>query len=52
MGKRTRPFGAEELSGFCGQMAMLLASGISLPEGLDMMLEDAEGRQEQELLES
>ena len=51
MGKRTRPFGAEELSGFCGQMAMLLASGISLPEGLDMMLEDAKGRQEQELLE-
>ena len=52
MGKRTKPFGAEELSGFCGQLAMLLASGISLPEGLDMMLEDASDKQEQELLET
>ena len=52
MSKIGKPFGAEELSGFCSQMAMLLASGISLPEGLDMMLEDAEGRQEQELLET
>ena len=51
MSKIGKPFGAEELSGFCSQMAMLLVSGISLPEGLDMMLEDAEGRQEQELLE-
>lgn len=51
MSKIGKPFGAEELSGFCSQMAMLLVSGISLPEGLDMMLEDAAGRQEQELLE-
>lgn len=52
MSKRRKGLGAEELSGFCSQMAMLLVSGISLPEGLEMMLEDAEGKQEQELLDT
>ena len=36
-----RSFSNMELSSFCGQMALILKSGISVMEGLTIMLEDA-----------
>lgn len=40
-----------ELASFCGQMAMILRAGMSVPEGLSIMLEDAGARQGREILE-
>ena len=39
-----------ELSAFCGQMALILKSGISATEGIDTMLEDTEDPEEQAIL--
>ena len=41
MGK-TKKFNAEELAGFCGQIALLLKSGIYLSDGMYMLLEEVE----------
>lgn len=39
-----------ELSFFCNQLAMILSSGISITEGMTMMLEEAETSEEREIL--
>ena len=44
------PFSNMELSSFCGQMALILKSGISVSEGLDIMLEDASSDEEKAVL--
>ena len=36
-----KPLSNNELSMFCGQMAMILHSGISSTEGLSLMAEDS-----------
>lgn len=41
-----------EISAFCGQMAMILKSGISAMEGISLLLEDAQNQAEKELLEN
>jgi len=40
---KKKKLGASELSLFCGQLGIFLHSGISLPEGLEIMSEDADG---------
>lgn len=45
-----KPFSNMELSSFCGQMALILKSGISATEGLDLMLEDASSEEEKAVL--
>lgn len=39
-----------ELAAFCGQLSMILKSGISSLEGISIMMEDAENEAEKELL--
>lgn len=46
-----KPLSNNELSIFCGQMSMILHSGISSTEGLSLMAEDSP-EQGKELLES
>lgn len=46
-----KPFSNIELSSFCGQTALILKSGISVTEGLTIMLEDAASPDEKEVLE-
>lgn len=46
-----RPFSNLELSSFCGQMALILKSGISSMEGLTIMREDAAPGDEKQVLE-
>ena len=46
-----KPLSNMELSAFCGQTALILKSGISALEGLNIMLEDAENRDEKALLD-
>lgn len=45
-----KPFSNLELSSFCGQIALILKSGISPIEGLTIMLEDATSPDEKEIL--
>lgn len=45
-----KPFSNLELSSFCGQMSLILKSGISSMEGLTIMLEDAVSADEKEVL--
>ena len=40
-----------EIASFCSEMAMILKSGISSLEGVDLLREDAQTQAEQELLE-
>ena len=47
---KTKPFTNAELSAFCGQLALLLQSGISSLEGLTVMLEDTSDPEEQRIL--
>ncbi len=47
---KPRPLTAEELSGFCDQMAMILRSGISSSEGIHILKEDAASRETEEIL--
>ncbi len=47
-----KPFSNMELSSFCGQLALILKSGISSLEGLTIMLEDAASSDEKEILEA
>lgn len=44
------PFTNAELSAFCGQLALLLQSGISSLEGISVMLEDSTDKEEQQIL--
>lgn len=45
-----RPFGDREISAFCGQLALILQSGISSIEGISVMLEDARSEEEKQIL--
>ncbi len=47
-----KPLSNSELSAFCGQMALILSSGISASEGLSVLCEDARDDEEKEILES
>lgn len=47
-----KPFTNTELSSFCGQIALILKSGISSMEGLTIMLEDASAKDERVILEA
>lgn len=47
-----KPFSNLELSSFCGQIALILKSGISSMEGLTIMLEDAASSDEKSILEA
>ena len=42
----------EELSYICGQMNTILNSGLTIQEGLEVLLEDATSAKAKELLES
>lgn len=46
-----KPFSNGETSAFCGQMALILQSGISALEGITIMLEESEKSDEREVLE-
>lgn len=46
-----KPFSNMELSSFCGQMTLILKSGISAMEGLTIMLEDASSPEEKNILD-
>lgn len=45
-----KPFSPAELSAFCAQLSLILHAGLSSYEGILAMLEDAEGREEKEIL--
>lgn len=45
-----KPLTNGEISAFCGQLALLLQSGISSLEGITIMLEDAQSEAERQLL--
>lgn len=47
-----KPFSNTEISAFCGQMALVLKSGISTIEGVSIMLEDSRNKEEQEVLQA
>lgn len=47
-----KPFSNLELASFCGQIALILKSGISSMEGLTIMLEDAASSDEKSILEA
>ncbi len=47
----TKPFSNVELSAFCGQIALILKSGISSIEGITIMMEDASAEEEKKILE-
>lgn len=44
------PLSNMEVASFCGQMAMILQSGISSLEGISIMMEDSKSREEQKIL--
>ena len=50
MANHKRRFSNIELSFFCGQLAMILTSGISSLEGFSMMLEESENEEEKQIL--
>lgn len=45
-----KPFANMEVSSFCGQIALILKSGISSVEGISIMLEDADSPEEERIL--
>lgn len=47
-----KPFSNMEVSSFCGQIALILKSGISSIEGITIMLEDASSADEKQILEA
>ncbi len=46
----TKPFSNQEISAFCGQLSLVLQSGISSTEGISVMLEDAQTEEEKLIL--
>ena len=46
-----KPFSNMEISAFCGQIALVLKSGISSIEGITIMVEDAPEGEERQILE-
>lgn len=49
--KHGKPFSNTEISAFCGQISLILKSGISSMEGISIMLEDASSAEEKGILE-
>lgn len=47
---KIKSFSNIELSAFCGQMALILQSGISSIEGISIMLEDSSSEEEKQVL--
>lgn len=47
-----KPFSNMEVSSFCGQIALILKSGISSVEGVTIMLEDASSADEKQILQA
>ena len=47
-----KPFTNMEVSAFCGQIALILKSGISSLEGITIMLEDAASADEKDILQA
>lgn len=45
-----KPLSDMELSSFCGQISLVLKSGISAMEGLNIMLEDSDSQEERDIL--
>ena len=41
-----------EIASFCGEMSMILKSGISALEGLELLMEDTQNELEKELINS
>ena len=50
--KKSRPFNNMEMASICSQLALILKSGISLLEGLSIMLEDAGTEEERRILQT
>lgn len=50
--KKSRPFNNMEMASICSQLALILKSGISLLEGISIMLEDADTEEEQRILQT
>lgn len=50
--KAQKPFSNPELSAFCGQLGLILGSGISSMEGISIMLEDSSSPEEQAVLQA
>ena len=48
---QAKPFSNMEVSAFCGQIALILKSGISSIEGITIMMEDAPEGEEKNILE-
>lgn len=46
-----RQYSSTEVSSFCGQMALILSSGVSAAEGINIMVEDSKDRSEKEILQ-
>lgn len=51
MNKKNKVLTNLELSSFCKQMSMILKAGISPIEGISMMIEDSQNKNEKQLLE-
>ena len=45
--REQRPLSSNELSTFCAQISMILQAGISLQEGVSILMEDAAGQEGQ-----
>ena len=50
--KKSRPFNNMEMASICSQLALILKSGISLLEGISIMLEDAGTEEERRILQT
>lgn len=50
--KKSRPFNNMEMASTCSQLALILKSGISLLEGISIMLEDAGTEEERRILQT
>ena len=50
--KKSRPFNNMEMVSICSQLALILKSGISLLEGISIMLEDAGTEEERRILQT
>ena len=46
--KTLTPLTNAEVQAFCSQMSMILKSGISSTEGISIMLDDSQNKEEQE----
>lgn len=52
MKKKAKPFSSEELAYFCNQLALILKSGISLSDGLVMLMDDTKDSYSKSIVKS